>query len=284
MNKLFSVLLIAAITAMPACCVSNSTSRSPTGLNMAQHLERQTVAMDEWRGVVGVDGDGDPIMGIVDPAEDPEAELQVYCSGVWVTDDVFVTAQHCVDHLGKPPLTDEEKMLRSLGIQLPGTVKWDPTGQPLTYSVEGEIVDSPTKIRSTHTAVVLASDPDHDLALVRVTGDVNDVPKHENARLATSVREGDDAHIMGHPGGLLWSYYRGVVAAIRPHETGPHEVAMDTIQVSAPVWFGNSGGGAFNQDGQLIGIASWIRKIPNVAFFVKFTEVNKLLDANKIIR
>jgi len=280
MNVIRSAVLIAGVVLLPACGASGAKYPGQSNdLNLAQHLERKTVAMVHWIGDTGeVDEDGDKVRGEVDPTTHPEAELTPYCSGVWVSKDTFVTAQHCVQHLGHPKVDPINEMLRRM-LDIPDS--WDPTGQPAIYSSFGDVEDKATcKVRNTHTATVLANDPDHDLALVKV--DAGAIPHHEIAELATNVRTGDEAHIVGHPAGMWWTYIKGVVAAVRPNCEGPSHHSFDAVHVSAPVFFGNSGGGAFNQDGQLIGISSWIRRVPNTAFFVKFDYVSDLLKKNNV--
>lgn len=52
----------------------------------------------------------------------------------------------------------------------------------------------------------------------------------------------------------------------------------DLLQLSGAVWLGNSGGGAFNEDGELIGVCSWIDEgYPGVAFFVHADHVRDLM-------
>jgi S1-C subfamily serine protease len=49
------------------------------------------------------------------------------------------------------------------------------------------------------------------------------------------------------------------------------------MQVSAPVWFGNSGGGAFNDEGEIVGIASFIMKGPSLGFFIPVDSIRPFL-------
>lgn len=271
--------LLAMCVALPACSVSHAGVGYPqVKLTFAESLEQKTVAMVRW---VAVDEEGN-----LEEAEKdaPGAQLAPYCSGVWVNDDTFVTAEHCVDDLGKPSeQADMEKLLPPSMLAELDLPAWDPTGQPLTYSNFSDVGDvNGQKVRRYHDAYVFSIDKDHDLALVRIKD--AGAFYHGVAQLATDCHVGDDIHIMGHPAGLWWSYFRGVVAAIRPRAMSASERPVDAIQVSAPVWFGNSGGGAYNGDGQLIGIASWIRKVPNTGFFIRYDVVNDYLNRAHIRR
>jgi S1-C subfamily serine protease len=49
------------------------------------------------------------------------------------------------------------------------------------------------------------------------------------------------------------------------------------MQVSAPIWYGNSGGGAFDAEGSLVGIASFKALAPNVAFYVHLETIREFL-------
>lgn len=280
MNKLMAGVVIVAATLLPACCVFNSVRHPEPRQNLAEQLESKTVALDHWVGAVGKDEDGDTTYGEVDPEEDPKAELRAYCAGVWISQDVILTAEHCVDDLGKPPVL---QLLQALGADVQD---WDPTGQPVTYSGWGDIKDEGVrKIRNAHQATVLAVDKDHDLALVKATPDTMDaIPRHPVAELATEARVGDDVHIVGHTVGFWWSYTHGWIAQMRPGMLNPSEKRVNVIQISAPVWFGNSGGGAFNADGELLGIASWLRNVPNISFFVDYTTIRTFLANNDIKR
>jgi S1-C subfamily serine protease len=63
--------------------------------------------------------------------------------------------------------------------------------------------------------------------------------------------------------------------------SGPVGISEKIIQISAPVWLGNSGGGAFDEDGRLIGICSWISKNgPQLTFFVHRDAINKFIVDN----
>jgi hypothetical protein len=236
-------------------------------------------------GQVGTDEDGDPIMDEVDPMEAPDAELRAYCSGVWVSRDVILTAQHCVADIGRPPpnIGSLLRMLQGLPPE-----EWDPTGQHLLVSAFGEVQDKGNaKLRTAHAATVMASDADHDLALVSINQEELELlPEHPVATLArpASVHVGDDIHVVGHPMGMWWSYTHGWIAQLRPGQKNPSDKLIDCIQVSAPIWFGHSGGGAFNDDGELIGIASFIRRVPNTAFYVGTEEVRRFLAHHKLAR
>ena len=128
------------------------------------------------------------------------------------------------------------------------------------------------------TASVLKIDKKIDLALLTTYTDGID---HPIAILSSDViSTGDQVHVLGHPVSYAWSYTKGYVAAIRPDVPGPGDMGKieKILQVSAPIGLGNSGGGAFDSQGKLIGICSWISKMgPNLSFFIHRDVIEKFL-------
>lgn len=145
----------------------------------------------------------------------------VYCTGVWVSDDQILTAAHCVDE--------------------------HPLGDGIDYAVSKDISKEPVLVLP---AKLVALDADHDLALLK-----SDKP-HGSAYavLADHVTQGERAHTMGQPLGALWSYSVGVVAAVRTADIDDTGAKL-WVQTTAPTSPGNSGGGLYNDAGELIGIA-----------------------------
>lgn len=157
-----------------------------------------------------------------DPDVDPASRLRTYCSGVWVSSDSFLTASHCT--------------------------RAQTLGDTIKYAVPQDVADN--GVTGVRVGVLVARDDTHDLALVRDRG----APAHSEAKIAT-VTVGQNVHSMGHPLGLWWSYSRGEVAAIRLRALGEHK-AMWWVQATAPISPGNSGGGLFDDNGDLVGIAT----------------------------
>ncbi len=98
------------------------------------------------------------------------------------------------------------------------------------------------------TARVIGTDPKTDLALLKVEGD--DFPAVRFA--AKSPRVGDWVIAVGNPFGLGGTVTAGIVSARgRDIGSGPYD---DFIQIDAPVNHGNSGGPAFNNEGEVVGV------------------------------
>lgn len=256
-------VFVFACAALAAGCCVFSAPKDPRAarLEIIKTIQEETVALVRQE----TDDDENPAKTVITP----------FCAGVWVSHDTILTAEHCVASLGMPP---ERMLLEQIA---PGMVKpaWNPVGQKVLYSTVVD-VKGETGPRSFRGGTVVTIDIVRDLALVRA--DKDSVPAvHPFARISKDdIVEGAELHIMGHKTKLWWTYVPGVVAAIRPDITTPKDNVVKMLQVTAPVFMGDSGGGAFDQDGNLVGIASFIKlQVPNVAFFVHRDDIVTMLKA-----
>jgi len=102
---------------------------------------------------------------------------------------------------------------------------------------------------SIYTAKVVGTDQKTDLALIKVDGK-GDFPYVKFADKAPAV--GDWVVAVGNPFGLGGTVTAGIVSARgRDIGAGPYD---DYVQIDAPINKGNSGGPAFNVDGNVIGV------------------------------
>jgi serine protease Do len=124
------------------------------------------------------------------------------------------------------------------------------------YAVtNNHVVDNADKVEvttddgKTYKAKVIGTDPRTDLALIKVEGGSN----FPYAKLSdVQPRIGDWVLAVGNPFGLGGTVTAGIVSARgRDIGNGPYD---DFIQIDAPVNKGNSGGPAFNTDGDVIGV------------------------------
>ena len=101
----------------------------------------------------------------------------------------------------------------------------------------------------TYQAKVIGTDPQTDLALIKVTAST----EFAYVRFATGLpRVGDWVLAVGNPFGLGGTVTAGIVSARgRDIGEGPYD---DFIQIDAPVNVGNSGGPTFNVKGEVIGV------------------------------
>jgi serine protease Do len=116
------------------------------------------------------------------------------------------------------------------------------------------VVDHATSVQvttddgKTHTAKVVGTDQETDLALIKVDG--SDFPfvtfaDHE-------PRDGDWVVAIGNPFGLGGTVTAGIVSAHgRDIGSGPYD---DFIQIDAPINKGNSGGPTFDLSGKVVGV------------------------------
>jgi serine protease Do len=124
------------------------------------------------------------------------------------------------------------------------------------YAVtNNHVVDSADKVEvttddgKTYTAKVIGTDQRTDLALIKVEGGSN----FPFAKLSDSKpRIGDWVLAVGNPFGLGGTVTAGIVSASgRDIGNGPYD---DFIQIDAPVNKGNSGGPAFDTNGEVMGV------------------------------
>jgi serine protease Do len=117
------------------------------------------------------------------------------------------------------------------------------------------VVDSADKVEvttddgKTYSAKVIGTDARTDLALIKVEGGSN----FPFAKLSDGKpRIGDWVLAVGNPFGLGGTVTAGIVSASgRDIGNGPYD---DFIQIDAPVNKGNSGGPAFNTEGEVMGV------------------------------
>lgn len=229
-----------------------------------------------------------------------------FCTGVWVDDTHILTADHCAkaeqehqqDRLDERKKAEEEanknadpflQMLRKLfgGASGPQEVdKIEEKGLVIHYIVENEVLEVGKEPTAWHMSKVVGYDEKHDLALLEVVGKA--VPGHKVAKLASATPEiGEDVHIVGQTVGMYWTYIKGSVSAYRGEDyiknKGSGGDLGPWMQVASPMYFGNSGGGAFNDYGELVGIADWIKRAPEMGFFVHLDTIRSFLKDQSLL-
>lgn len=259
LKKFMKWLIIISLIAIDGCCSSVVQDvKTPASLihaNAVANLESNTVA------IVSIEHD---------------KSVNIHCAGVWVSAEIIVTSAHCVENpafnelLGVLGKDFVEKHMPELNL----------TENNVSYLVSSDVsnVTDVGVIHPARDAKVLLYDKGKDIAILYA----NDSPKHTIAVISKDIiRFGDDVHIMGHKIGYWWSYSRGYISKVRI-QAGPMQENIKVIQIDGTVWLGNSGGGAFNEKGELIGICAYIDKRgPGLSFFVhRDVILNALKRAN----
>ena len=177
------------------------------------------------------------------------------CGGVWVADDWILTANHCTE------LTDEY----GIPVGEVGVVKW--AASPAQYDLEPRL------------GRVVYQDSVNDLALLHA----KTWPVHRYASVAAlPPAVGSAVHVVGHPDGLSWTYLVGTVAQNRP-DLKAFDADRPFLQLQVPISGGNSGGGAFDDAGQLVGIADMIlTTLPGQGFFVPVQVIRPFLKRSHV--
>lgn len=129
----------------------------------------------------------------------------------------------------------------------------DPEGYVVTNNhviAEADTVEVVLSDDTTYEAEVIGTDPETDLALLKVNP-TSPLPSTIWGN-SNDVRVGDWVLAVGNPFGLGGSVTAGIISArSRDINAGPYD---DFLQTDAAINRGNSGGPMFNLDGQVIGI------------------------------
>jgi len=127
-------------------------------------------------------------------------------------------------------------------------------------------------------AELISSDPDSDLAILKVTTD-KPLPRLELGDTA-DLMIGEPVIAVGNPLGFSHSVSTGIVSAMHRDLKSPQgEVLMsDLVQTDAAINPGNSGGPLLNAYGQVIGINTAIRgDAQNIGFAIPVSKMRDLI-------
>jgi serine protease Do len=171
---------------------------------------------------------------------------------------------------------EEEEMLENIG----SGVVLDPKGIIVTNE---HLISKAINIRvkfingKEYEAYVLGSDPEFDIALLKVT-DKADLPflkitKSKNARV------GDKVIVIGNPYGLSSSVSVGVVSALGRNLRIDNRIYANLIQTDAAINPGNSGGALLDTEGNSLGIVTAIYgEGKGIGFAIPIDDVLAMLD------
>jgi len=128
-----------------------------------------------------------------------------------------------------------------------------------------------------YDAQVLGSDPEHDIALLKIT-DTTDFPYLKSSR-QKSLRVGETAIVIGNPYGLSSSVSVGVVSALGRNLRIDNRVYVNLIQTDAAINPGNSGGVLLDVDGNPLGIITAIYgEGKGIGFAIPIQDVMEMLS------
>ena len=165
-----------------------------------------------------------------------------------------------------PPGSSMEKFFQQFGFRgqsMPGHRRHYVTGEGSGFFISADgyavtnyhVVDHANQVQvmtddgKTYTAKVVGTDQKTDLALIKVDAD-KDFAFVKFSDQAPRV--GDWVVAVGNPFGLGGTVTAGIISARgRDIGAGPYD---DFIQIDAPINKGNSGGPAFNSNGDVIGV------------------------------
>ena len=180
-----------------------------------------------------------------------------------------MTAGHCVvttTPVSIPGLDDDD----DIGLEISLTT----IDKDTYYSTQSETRSEGLPPINSHHGHKIKLNQKLDLALVRVD---DPVPQHPNVVLADELPNiGEDVLIMGHPDGMAFTFQKGMVSAYRDGIPGKDGLFM---QLQAPIYNGDSGGGVFNERGELVGIVSSFEgtAIPTMGFAVSLSTIRSFI-------
>lgn len=258
MLKKLLLTLSVLLAYLTGCCSSfppptHAPNTQETKGALIEHLSRSTAALIAPR---------------------PDNTYSVYCAAVWIGPSRLLTARHCVE----PQIIGEFHELFEIKPDLDQML-----GTMVTYSSyeDRDHTFKGSEEKQPYWAVVVAYDKVNDLALLESI----DIVDHDTVALSPhSGWTGQDVHVIGHTIKLQYNYFPGVVSApardMSHFFPGSPEKQI-LLHITAPIAPGNSGGGVFDNQGQLLGICSFMAtRASNAGFFVGRNEIEAFLLAN----
>ena len=164
-------------------------------------------------------------------------------------------------------------------------------GEKLVLTNE-HVIDSADSIRvtspagQTWDASVVGSDEELDIAVLKLDGDIADLPTTALGD-SSQVEIGDWAIAIGNPVGMSYTVTMGIISAVdrdleKPDGSGYYN---NLIQTDAAINPGNSGGPLVNAQGEVIGINTLIARqssngvaVEGINFAISINQIKDVLD------
>ena len=249
--KQLIMCLFLALSFMISGCVSNALPPKMTSPQLADFTASESVAL------VAIS----------------KHEAMAFCSGVWISQNMILTANHCVegyvDHIND--LFDMNQEYKDAAI---------------SYVTPSEVNDIGWPVKKSHFTSVYYLDTKDDLAILKAVGD--EIPEHRSAKLAASSPiVGSDVYTNGSPSSAYFSFRKGMVSAYRNDMSKAgleREIHGPFLQACIAISFGDSGGGLFDEDGNLIGIASFMSgEAQDTGFYIHLQTIRKLMMEHQLL-
>lgn len=280
------VLLVSVIFVLPACSSfqSNNHTREISSVEIAKQSKLETIALIYTQ----LDGEQIP-----------------FCTGVWVDKTTILTANHCVEgyaemkrkmdimktlvDAGVPKrlaarvaesevddMNEENEMGRYFADIIRNHPKLDLYGLEIPFSkYDGQIDEKHFK---TQIGWNYKYSKEKDLALLKVKMDESSFTNnHEIIRLAKTEPEvGEIVYQIGHAGNP-YSFKMGTISAYR--KASSEQVKKEfgikgpLMQIDCLAYMGDSGGGIFNTNGELVGILSFINEDARIAYAIPMENI-----------
>lgn len=128
-----------------------------------------------------------------------------------------------------------------------------------------------------YSAVIIGSDEDLDIALIRIKGRFSFLSLADSNK----VKVGDWAVAMGYPVGVDQTMTAGIISAINKSIIADGTLYDNLIQTDAAISKGNSGGPLLNIEGQIIGINTLAGSVNGVGFAIPSNKIKGIIKRFK---
>lgn len=185
-----------------------------------------------------------------------DEEGRVHCTGAMVDNGLALTAAHCVRD--RDGLHEDSALV---GFR------------------EDQRADR--TFRNAYRFRVVSANDAQDIAVLQPPARL---PPHGTLSVAVAAPHvGAPVMAVGHPLGLTYTVTTGIVSNPSRHDC--QDIFCELLggekqhwmQISAPLYFGNSGGPIVNRNGQLVGIASFLASTPHLSGVVHVDEIRRAL-------